>query len=85
MADDWGKVLTPEDITQEFAEGFYSACIDGWYEDGPIDWESAIERWERYHRKSGPNGEDVTFGPETQGPAERKLRRLVRAIRAESF
>ena len=81
---DWGQILTPADITQEFAEDFYDNCVEGWYdEEGPIDWEQAIERWEDYHRGQGPGGVDLTFGPEMYGPAERKLRRLVRAIRAE--
>ena len=80
---EWGQVLEPDDITQEFAEDFYETCVSGWYDDGPIEWEDAIERWEKYHRNGGPDGVDITFGPEQQAPAERKLRRMVRAIKAE--
>lgn len=83
--NEWGKVLTPAEITQEFAEDFYNTCVEGWYQDGePIEWEQAIERWEDYHEGQGPGGVDLTFGPELEGPAERRLRRLVRAIRAEA-
>jgi hypothetical protein len=81
--DGWGLVLDTADITDELAEDFYETCVSGWYDDEPIDWENAIERWGKYHRKSGPAGEDVTFGPQQQEAPERKLRRMVRRIREE--
>ncbi|MFA7295820.1 MAG: hypothetical protein WC211_01375 [Dehalococcoidia bacterium] len=77
--DDWGSVLQPADITAAFVDEFYGQAIDGWYEDGPIDWEDAIERWERYHRAEG-----VTFGSQWDGPAILRLKRLVRAHRREN-
>jgi hypothetical protein len=80
----WGMVLDISDITEDFAEDFYESCVSGWYDDGPIDWEDAIERWEKYHRKSGTDGVDITFGPQMHTPAEMKLRRMVRAIKAEA-
>lgn len=76
---DWGRELTPAEITQEFAEQFYEDCVSGWYDDEPIEWEEAIDRWEGYHRD-----ENVTFGSEWDSPAIRRLQRLVRAIKAEA-
>lgn len=82
--EEWGMVLDISDITEGFAEDFYESCVSGWYDDGPIDWEDAIERWESYHRKSGPDGVDITFGPQMQTATELKLRRMVRQIKAEA-
>ena len=70
-------VYTLADMTQEFAESFYYDAIDGWYDDGPIDWEDAIERWER-----GVDG--IDFGDQWDSPVIRKLKRLIRAIRADA-
>lgn len=79
MPDEWGRVLSPADITDDFLESFYDEAIDGWYEDSPIDWEDAIERWEKYHK-----ADDVTFGSQWDSPAINKLKRGIRRIRNEN-
>jgi hypothetical protein len=79
MPDEWGTVLQPDDITDEFAEDFFEACVSGWYDEGGIEWEQALERWEKYHRD-----ENRTFGPQLDSPAIRRLQRKVRALRAEA-
>lgn len=64
------------DITEAFADDFYDMAIDGRYEDSPIDWQEAINRYERYT--------DVDFGDSWISPAIDKLKRAVRRIRAEN-
>lgn len=68
--------LSINDITEAFADDFYENVIDGRYEDSPIDWEEAINRYERYT--------DVDFGDSLTSPAIDKLKRAVRRIRAEN-
>ena len=64
------------DITEAFADDFYENVIDGWYDDSSIDWEEAINRYEKYT--------DVDFGDSWISPAIDKLKRAVRRIRAEN-
>lgn len=71
------RLLTPADITDTFAETFYDSVISGWYDGRGIDWEEALNRYERYNR-------DVTFGDSMLSPAITKLQRLVRQIKAEA-
>ena len=68
-------VLTADQITEAFVEWFYDAAIDGWYEDGPIDWDDAISRAE---------DADHDFGPQMDSAAIIKLQREVRAIRRDA-
>jgi hypothetical protein len=63
-------------ITPEFVETFYEGAIDGWYDDGPIDWEAALLSFE--------HGTSWDFGTTMDSPAIRKLQRMVRQHRAEN-
>lgn len=51
------------------------AVLDGWYADGPIDWEDFYDRCERF-------GVDV--GDQLDGPTPRRIRAMVRELRRAS-
>ena len=42
-----GYTLTISDITPAFVQWFYESFVSGWwYEDGPIDWDAALDHSE---------------------------------------
>ncbi len=73
------RALASADVTEAFVERFYDSCIDSWYEEGPIDWEDAIDRAERAFPEFTWEGPDFWLQP-----AIRKLQRAVRNIHAEA-
>ncbi len=56
--------LKGTEITPAFVEDFYNSAIEGWF-DGPIDWEVALDRYERLT--------GVDFGSNVFSPAITKL------------
>ena len=69
------SLVTAEDITEGFVEWFYDSAIDGWYDDGPVDWEEVIDRAEDYEHD---------FGDSMLSPAILKIQRECRRIRREA-
>ena len=69
-------ILTSADVTDDLATVFYDDAIDGYYDDGPVDWEEALERFEG----SG----EYDLGDSMLSPAIAKLKREVRRHRQEN-
>lgn len=65
-------VIAAKDVTQEDLDEALS-IVEGWYNEGRIDWDDVWERMERYS--------DLDLGPEMDSPAMRKMQRYVRAER----
>ena len=70
------QVITAQDVTAELVDAFYQDAIDGWYDDGPVDWEEALDRFE--------GGTEYDFGDSMLSPAITKLKREVRRHRRDN-
>lgn len=68
-------ITTAKDVTEEVINAALEIA-DGWYPDGPIEWDSVFDRLE------GWTGWD--FGTSWDTPALRKIKREVLKIRRES-
>src|SRR5690606_22975348 len=53
---------------------------DGWYADGPIDWDDV---WDRLERSRLADGRGIDLGNDQDTPAMRKIRRETRKRRRE--
>lgn len=65
-------VIEANDVTQEDLDEALS-IVEGWYDEGRIDWDDVWERMERYS--------DLDLGTEIDSPAMRKMKRYVRSER----
>lgn len=70
---------TAQDVTEEvldIARGY----VEGWYNDGPIDWEDV---WNRMEDTRLDSGHYLDMGASMDSPAMRKIQRVIRAERRE--
>lgn len=54
--------------------------VDGWYPDGPIDWEDLLDRVDRAELS---DGSIVDLGDSMISPAIKKIKREVRKYRSQ--
>ncbi|MEV8399163.1 hypothetical protein [Streptomyces niveus] len=71
------EVRTAEDVTPEVIE-IIQGIVEGWYDEGPIDWENV---WDRADKKQLDDGRELDFGEELDSPAQRKIKKEIRAWR----
>jgi hypothetical protein len=70
---------TAKDVTEEMLETVRD-IVEGWYNDGPIDWEDV---WNRADGTRLDDGTYLDMGDTNDSPAMRKIQRVIRAERRE--
>ncbi|WP_274916813.1 hypothetical protein [Streptomyces sp. WZ-12] len=73
------EVVTAEDVTEEILE-IVQGIVEGWYNEGPVDWENVWDRMEKY---SLEDGRGIDMGGDLSSPAIRKIQREIRKWRAQ--
>ena len=73
------RIVTAADVTDEIIEQAVE-ITDGWYADGPIDWDDV---WDRLERSRLADGRGIDLGNDQDTPAMRKIRREIRKRRRE--
>lgn len=73
----------PDDVTETVIEEGQN-IVEGWYMDCPIEWEDLVNRLEEYLLGKGPDGRDLVFDDQMDGPALRKLQRELRRFKREA-
>lgn len=73
----WFEVVTADDVTDEVFD-LAESVTDGWYSDGPIDWEDV---WDRMEGSPMDDGRPLSMGSELDTPAMRKIQRHIRELR----
>jgi hypothetical protein len=68
-----------EDVTEELVQQAVD-IVDGWYNEGRIDWEDVFDRLEKH---TLDNGQGIDLGEDLGSPALKTLQRRVRAARKE--
>jgi hypothetical protein len=72
------EVRTAEDVTDELLE-MVQGIVEGWYNEGPIDWENV---WDRLEKQTLDDGRGIDMGDDLGTPAIRKIQREIRKWRA---
>jgi hypothetical protein len=72
------EVRTAEDVTDEALE-MVQGIVEGWYNEGRIDWEDV---WDRMDKKVLDDGRGIDMGSDLGSPAIRKIKREIRKWRA---
>lgn len=78
MAEDF-KVEAAEDVTEEVLE-LVRGIVEGWYDEGPIDWENV---WDRMDKSFLEDGRGIDMGEDLGSPAIRKIKREIRKWRSQ--
>ncbi|MFE9525154.1 hypothetical protein [Streptomyces sp. NPDC006631] len=78
MANDF-EVRTAEDVTEEVLE-IVRGIVEGWYDEGRIDWEDV---WDRMERSVLDDGRGIDMGQDLGSPAILKIKREIRKWRAQ--
>lgn len=78
MAEDF-KVEAAEDVTEEVME-LVRGIVEGWYDEGPIDWENV---WDRMDKSFLEDGRGIDMGEDLGSPAIRKIKREIRKWRSQ--
>ena len=73
-------VTTADQVTDEVTDAARGIC-DGWFNDGPIDWDSV---WERLDGTTLADGQRIDLGPEMHSPAMQRIQRTIRKERRDS-
>ncbi|MEV6313575.1 hypothetical protein AB0M10_33940 [Streptomyces sp. NPDC051840] len=71
------EVLTEEDATPEIIE-IVKGIVEGWYDEGPIDWEDV---WDRVEKRQLDDGRGIDMGTDLGSPAIKKIKREIAAWR----
>lgn len=79
MNREWHDVTEAADVTEQVLE-MARDVIDGWYSDGPIDWENV---WDRMEGISSDGRWYLSWGNDNDTPAMRKIQRVIRKERRE--
>jgi hypothetical protein len=77
VSDDF-EVRTAEDVTDELLE-MVQGIVEGWYNEGPIDWENV---WDRLEKQTLNDGRGIDMGDDLDTSAIRKIKREIRKWRA---
>jgi hypothetical protein len=77
MADDF-EVRTAEDVTDEVLE-IVQGIVEGWYDEGRIDWEDV---WDRMEKSVLDDGRGIDMGDDLGSPAIKKIKSEIRKWRA---
>lgn len=72
------EVRTAEDVTPEIIE-IVQGIVEGWYDEGRIDWEDV---WDRVERTYLDDGRGIDMGTDLGSPAILKIKREIRKWRA---
>ncbi|MFD8648675.1 hypothetical protein [Streptomyces mirabilis] len=67
------------DVTDELVQMTVS-IVDGWYNEGDVDWENV---WDRLEKQTLDDGRGIDLGENLGSAALRALQRRVRAARKE--
>jgi hypothetical protein len=71
------EVRTAEDVTPEIIE-IAQGIVEGWYDEGRIDWEDV---WDRMEKSFLDDGRGIDMGEDLDSPAIRKIKKEIRAWR----
>lgn len=69
-------LATRESVTDEIIEMVHG-IVDGWYQEGRIDWENV---WDRLERHELANGDGIDI-PSLDSPAQQEIKKRIRADR----
>jgi hypothetical protein len=72
------EVRTAEDVTDEVLE-IVRGIVEGWYDEGRIDWEDV---WDRMEKSVLDDGRGIDMGGDLGTPAIRKIKSEIRKWRA---
>jgi hypothetical protein len=72
------EVRTAEDVTDEVLE-IVRGIVEGWYDEGRIDWEDV---WDRMEKSVLDDGRGIDMGSDLGTPAIRKIKSEIRKWRA---
>jgi hypothetical protein len=78
VANDF-EVRTAEDVTDEVLE-LVKGIVEGWYDEGRIDWEDVFERLE--YKRTLDDGRGIDLGEDLNSPAIKKIKSEIRKWRA---
>lgn len=73
------RIVEAEDVTDEVIE-IVQDIIEGWYNEGPIDWEDV---WDRMDKVVLDDGRGIDLGDSLDSPAMRKIKREIRKWRSQ--
>lgn len=69
----------PFEVTDEVKQMAYD-IVDGWYQDGRIDWEDV---WDRLDGSKLSDGTELDLGNDLTSPELQQLKRAVQKMRRE--
>jgi hypothetical protein len=72
------EVRTAEDVTDEVLE-IVQGIVEGWYDEGRIDWEDV---WDRVEKSVLDDGRGIDMGSDLGSPAILKIKKEIRKWRA---
>jgi hypothetical protein len=78
MAAEDYRVVEAKDVTEEVLD-LVKGIVEGWYNEGPIDWEDV---WDRMDKRVLEDGRGIDMGEDLGSPAIRKIQREIRKWRA---
>jgi hypothetical protein len=73
------RIVEADDVTDEVLEQV-KGIVEGWCDDGPIDWEDV---WDRMEKRVLDDGRGIDMGEDLSSPAIRKIKREIRKWRAQ--
>jgi hypothetical protein len=71
---DYYSPVSADEVTDEILT-MVTETVDGWYQDGRIDWQDV---WDRVDGSTLDDGRTVDFGDSLDSPAIRKIKKHVR-------
>jgi hypothetical protein len=77
MANDF-EPRSEEDVTEELLE-IVQGIVEGWYDEGRIDWEDV---WDRMDKSVLDDGRGIDMGEDLGSPAIKKIKSEIRKWRA---
>jgi hypothetical protein len=72
------RIVEADDVTEEVLE-VVQGIVEGWYDEGRIDWEDV---WDRMEKTYLDDGRGIDMGEDLDSPAIRKIKRHIRKWRA---
>lgn len=72
------EVRTEDDVTEEILE-LVQGIVEGWYDEGRIDWEDV---WDRMEKRTLEDGRGIDMGTDLASPAIKKIKKHIRKWRA---
>jgi len=70
------SVLRKEDVTDEIID-IVLDVVEGWYNEGRIDWEDV---WDRSEGAELKDGTELDFGTDLASPAMREIKKRIRSM-----